>query len=136
MEAFSLLAGSVLIYVSVQLAKAGVDRDRPVNPLAAARNQAYPSGHAAYSTLWAASAVALARALPGIARDAALIGVGIGLTIVIGLSRVYLRVHWWSDVVGGWALGAGLLSAVGAVALIVALIRHNGGARQAPEGPT
>ena len=45
---------------------------------------------------------------------------------VIGLTRVYLRAHYWSDVVGGWALGAGVFGAVAAIALLVSYIRQNG----------
>ena len=33
--------------------------------------------------------------------------VAIGIAAAVGLSRVYLRAHWWSDVAGGWGLGAG-----------------------------
>jgi membrane-associated phospholipid phosphatase len=30
----------------------------------------------------------------------------LGLPILIGLNRVYVREHWLTDVLGGWALGA------------------------------
>lgn len=132
--ALALLVGAVLLFISVQLAKAGVDRPRPGDPLAESRGSAYPSGHAAYSTLWVAAAIALARTMPGLVKDAALVGAGIALALVIGLSRAYLRVHWWSDVVGGWALGAGVMGAVAAVALIVVHMRHNDGAPEASRG--
>jgi membrane protein DedA with SNARE-associated domain/membrane-associated phospholipid phosphatase len=133
-EALSLLVGGVLVYVAVQLAKTGVDRPRPDDTLTETRGSAYPSGHAAYSTLWVAAAVALARVVRGLVSSAALVGAGVAVAVLVGLSRVYLRVHWWSDVVGGWALGAGLLSAVAAVALVVVHMRHNGRAREASQG--
>ena len=43
-------------------------------------------------------------------------------------SRVYLRVHYLSDVVGGWGLAAALFSVCGIVALVVAFVRNNEGA--------
>ena len=51
--------------------------------------------------------------------------VGAVLAAAIGLSRVYLRVHYLSDVTGGWALGLAAFSLCGAVALIVDYLRHN-----------
>jgi undecaprenyl-diphosphatase len=50
----------------------------------------------------------------------------VGLTALIGLSRVYLDVHYLSDVNAGWALGASAFSVCAAVALIVTTVRHNG----------
>ena len=102
-----LVTGAVLIFVSVQLAKNGIDRPRPAAPLDDAEGQSFPSGHAAYSTIWVGVAVMVARVLPGLARDAVLIAIALAISAVVGLSRIYLRVHYWSDVVGGWALGAG-----------------------------
>jgi len=120
-----LLTGSVLIYVSVQLAKNGIDRPRPAAPLDGAEGKSFPSGHAAYSTIWVGAAVALSRVVPGLARDAVLIAAGLAIAAVIGLSRIYLRVHYWSDVAGGWGLGAGLLALCATVILVVAHIRQN-----------
>jgi undecaprenyl-diphosphatase len=53
------------------------------------------------------------------------IAAGIALTGLIGLSRVYLRVHWLSDVSSGWALGVSCFSAVAIVVLVIAHIRDN-----------
>ena len=51
--------------------------------------------------------------------------VGAALAVAIGLSRVYLRVHYLSDVGGGWALGLAAFSLCGAIALVVDYLRQN-----------
>lgn len=121
-----LLAGAVLIYVGVQLGKAGIDRPRPSLPVVGADGSSFPSGHAAYSTIWTAAAIALARAYRGVGKGTAFVLTGLAMTTAIGLSRVYLRVHYWSDVAGGWALGAGTFGLCAGIALIATRVRHNG----------
>jgi len=69
---------------------------------------AYPSGHAANS-LTAFLATALIVSPPAYRRAAA--GTAVILAGVVGLSRIYLGVHWPSDVIGGWALGMLAVSA-------------------------
>jgi membrane protein DedA with SNARE-associated domain/membrane-associated phospholipid phosphatase len=125
-ELVALTVGFALVYVSVQLAKNGIDRPRPSGPLVEVDGSSYPSGHAAYSTAWVAVAVVVARVIPGIASRAALVGGALAIAVAIGLSRIYLRVHYWSDVAGGWGLGAGIFGLCAAIALIVAYLRHNG----------
>ena len=58
---------------------------------------------------------------------------GLTLAMAIGLSRVYLRVHWLSDVGGGWALGLAVFSVCGSIALFVQYVRHNLSGTPAPD---
>jgi membrane-associated phospholipid phosphatase len=69
--------------------------------------------------------VASARALPGLASRTALVLGSIVVVAVVGLSRLYLHAHYWSDVAGGWGLGFGVFGACAVVGLIVAYIRQN-----------
>ena len=125
-ELISLVVGVAALYVAVNLAKAGIDRPRPAGGLTDTEGSSFPSGHAAYSTVWIALAVVVARALPGLASRAALVGGAVAVAAVVGLSRIYLRAHYWSDVAAGWALGAAILGLCAAVALVVTHIRNNG----------
>jgi membrane-associated phospholipid phosphatase len=58
--------------------------------------------------------------------------VATALAGVIGGSRIFLQVHWFSDVAGGWALGAAIFGLGGAAGLIVDHFRHN---ERAPAPP-
>lgn len=131
LEGFTLLVGLALTYAGVHLTKAAFDRPRPLEPLVDAAGSAYPSGHAAYAMCWVAIAVALRHAFPGMAARAALLTVGIAIAIAVGLTRIYLRVHWFSDVAGGWGLAAMSFAVVGIVAMIVAWARSGAGADEA-----
>ena len=126
-----LVTGLVITYGGVHLTKAAIDRPRPVDPLDEITGSSYPSGHAAYAITYVVMAVIAARVLPGFASRAVLVFAAIVVAAVVGLTRVYLRAHYWSDVVGGWALGAGVFATVAALALLVSYIRQNG----APDGP-
>jgi undecaprenyl-diphosphatase len=124
-ELAALLTGAALIYVGVQLMKSGVDRPRPARPLTGTEDSSFPSGHAAYSTLWIGVAVVAARVAPGLTRRTLLVGAGFTIAVVVGLSRVYLRAHYWSDVAGGWGLGAAVLGTCAVAALLVSYFRNN-----------
>jgi undecaprenyl-diphosphatase len=121
-----LIAGMVLIYVGVHELKALVDRPRPGGGLVEATGSSFPSAHAAYSTfyVWLAVTVVM-RLRPGMARGAAVVAAGIAMTALVGLSRVYLGVHYLSDVSSGWALGLASFSLCAAVALVIATVRQN-----------
>lgn len=121
-----VVGGMLIIIGAVPLLKEAFDRPRPAGGLTGFGGDAWPSGHAAYSTLYVWLAITLVlRLRPGMARATAAFFVGLGLTIAIGLSRVYLNVHWMSDVSGGWALGASAFALCAAVALLVTQLRHD-----------
>ena len=120
-----LVLGLLFVYVAVNVTKDAVDRPRPPGSLVQSTGAAYPSGHAAYATAWIAVAVTLTRRLR-LVTSGVLVFSALGIAAAVGVTRVYLGAHWWSDVAGGWGLGAGIFSVIGAVALVVEYIRHNG----------
>lgn len=122
----AVLVGSfVAVYLAVHVVKAAVDRPRPPRPLAHASLSAFPSGHAAYSTVYVALTVIAGRMFERVASRAALVIAGILAAGAIGASRAYLRVHWWSDVLAGWALGVAIFAAVAATGVVVGYFRNN-----------
>ncbi len=126
MEFWVLVSGMVATILLVHGIKVWTDRPRPPDPLVSAEGSSFPSAHAAYSTLYVWLSVTLAlRLAPGVTKRGLMISAGILLALLVGLTRVYLRVHWFSDVTSGWALGLSCFSAAAIVALILDYIRHN-----------
>jgi membrane-associated phospholipid phosphatase len=75
-----------------------------------------------------ACAVVLVRAGHGLAARFAAVTVASAAAVTVALSRVYLRVHFLSDAVGGVAIGVAVFAAVGTATLVVGFVRHNGSA--------
>jgi undecaprenyl-diphosphatase len=129
-----LVLSAIAIYAAVHITKAAVDRPRPPRPLTDTSLSAFPSGHAAYSTIYVALALIATRLKIGIGSRAALLITALLLAGAIGASRAYLRVHWWSDVLAGWALGAAIFGSLAAAGVVVGYFRNNDGGQPAAAG--
>ncbi|RII09315.1 undecaprenyl pyrophosphate phosphatase [Streptomyces sp. YIM 130001] len=109
----------VLGTVLQQILKAAVNRDRPqwTDPVDSAQYQAFPSGHAMTVVvtlglcLWALRLYEVR----GPVWWAAVAGAAVS-ALGVGWTRVWLGVHWPTDVMGGWLLGA--------LAVLVAVLVH------------
>jgi undecaprenyl-diphosphatase len=113
----------------VHITKTAVDRPRPARPLIEVEDPSYPSGHAAYAVTWVAVAVALSRALPNVASRFAFVVVAVVIAAAVGLSRVYLRAHYISDVVGGWSMASAIYALCAVTMLVIVHVRNNALAR-------
>jgi undecaprenyl-diphosphatase len=121
-----LIASMAIIVVGVAELKDAVDRPRPPGGLDPAEGSSFPSGHAAYSVIYAWLAITLVvRVRTGITRGTAVIVAGIAVTALVGLTRVYLGVHYLSDVMSGWGLGVSAFAGCAVVALLAFHLRQN-----------
>ena len=84
-------------------------RARPdlVPHLVSVDSASFPSAHAMNSAVtFLTLGVLLSRSQKDRRVKAYLLGAALVLTLIVGFSRVYLGVHWPTDVVAGWAVGA------------------------------
>lgn len=100
-----LLAVEIAVRTGLSIA---VARARPpvADWLLSASGYSFPSGHTANATAAAGLLAVLVAVLagPGWRRRAGYAGAAL-FASAVGISRVYLGVHWPSDVLAGWALG-------------------------------
>jgi undecaprenyl-diphosphatase len=108
--AAALVAASIITGMLLStLLKDSFDRPRPeiVPHIVVATSASFPSGHALLSAVtYLTLAGLLMRIQNGSLAKAYVLGVAVLLTVSIGASRVYLGVHWPTDVVAGWSVGA------------------------------
>jgi undecaprenyl-diphosphatase len=107
---FAIVVGGAIMN---QALKVELDRPRPPEPDRAVleTNASYPSGHAMGSVIgYGMLCYALLRQTRFPLRRTAIVMFFVVFTLGIGLSRVYLRAHWFSDVIAGYAAGLCWLS--------------------------
>lgn len=100
------IAGGIVLST---LLKLGFDRPRPelVPHGMVVYTHSFPSSHSMMSaTTYLTMGALLARVQPRRRQKIFTFTVALLLTILVGMSRVYLGVHWPTDVLAGWAAGA------------------------------
>lgn len=103
--AIAVIGGALLS----QVLKSGYARPRPdlVPHGDYVTSLSFPSGHAMSSAIvYLTLAALLSRAQPHRRLKIYLLSVAVVLVLLIGVSRVYLGVHWPSDVAAGWCIGS------------------------------
>ncbi len=114
-DALFVALSSIGTAILVAIVKHIVGRPRPATAdrLVAATGAAFPSGHAAQSVAcYTALAVVAATGFRS-QRGRALADAGAAtIALTVAASRVYLGVHWLSDVVSGWLIAGGWLLAL------------------------
>ena len=107
--AIAIIAGKIFVPVL----KTVIQRPRPVELYSGAENFSFPSGHATMAALiFGILAVLASLAMVRLSRSLVYAACG-SFVIAIAYSRVYLGVHWLSDVLGGLMFGAVMAAAFG-----------------------
>jgi hypothetical protein len=107
---------AVLFIAAVVIGNAGMtiavkllmDRARPtLNPIAHLLGPSFPSGHASMAAAFYAAAALLLASGRSRTATALIGGSAVGIAVAVAASRVFLDVHWLSDVIAGLAFGWG-----------------------------
>lgn len=119
-----MLAATAGGTLAVTILKEGFDRPRPnLSPGGVyVYTASFPSGHAMVSAVvYMTLGALIARLVPGARLKLYVMTIAFCMTGLVGFSRVYLGVHWPSDVLAGWAAGAAWALGGGAIAQFIKL---------------
>jgi len=108
-EAIMIAVVALSAQASIEIIKTLLNRGRPPgSDVFAVHERGFPSGHAGETTA-VFMTIALAVSALEIRREAKIFIVAVAATVsvFVGLTRLYLNVHWPVDVAAGWMLGAG-----------------------------
>jgi undecaprenyl-diphosphatase len=100
----SICGGGLLVFILKEV----FDRPRPelVPHLMKAGGSSFPSGHTlASAVVYLTLGALLARLVKPMNHKLYFLGLALFLTFLIGLSRIYLGVHYPTDVLAGWTMG-------------------------------
>jgi undecaprenyl-diphosphatase len=103
------MAGAQLVFRGLKIL---LDRPRPPadGRLVHAASESLPSGHATTAVVVIGTLVVLAWPGRSTAVRAAMVATATLWVGAVGLTRIYLGVHWFSDVIAGWLVGGAWLA--------------------------
>jgi len=109
--AITILAIALSSLGVMSLTKNIAQRHRPADPLISGiTNYSFPSGHAFMTVAFFGLLTWLTLSfIKERWKRNSLVGLFLLLILIIGLSRIYLRVHYTTDVLAGWSLGTAWL---------------------------
>lgn len=120
--------------IAMIILKSIIDRPRPdvVPHLSYVNSASFPSGHSMLSAIiYLTLGVLLSRFVEGRRLKGYILMVGMFLTLLVGASRVFMGVHYPSDVIAGWS--AGVAWAIPCWLLAGSLQRHKALETDKPE---
>ena len=105
-QSFVFLLTLVSGYILGSLIKFAVKKERPLIQLIQETGYSFPSQHSVFSVILFSMLIYFYKdEFKSKAEKAVFIFAGVLLIFLVGLSRIYLNVHWFSDIIGGYALG-------------------------------
>lgn len=110
-----IVGAAAVGWLALRAARLVFKRTRPPRPphRGPKSESSFPSGHTTGLTALA-TAAGLVLERKRIVSPLAARALALGIPLIVGFNRVYVREHWLTDVVGGWLLGAGVgLACVG-----------------------
>jgi undecaprenyl-diphosphatase len=122
--ALLVIASTALGALASTFLKHAYDRPRPtlVPHGAYVTSSSFPSGHAMLATtVYLTLGALLARLAPTLRLKLYIMGVATLVSLAVGVSRVYLGVHWPTDVLAGWSAGAAWALATWSLAQMIHL---------------
>lgn len=102
-----LLATSIGAGLTIYTTKIFFHRLRPLDALITEKSFSFPSGHALISiALYGLLVYVIQLNLKNKSQKITTVSIGTILILLIGISRLYLGVHYFSDVIGGYLIGS------------------------------
>ena len=127
MEATGLAIFTLISAGLLDLIKILVQRPRPFDSLIIETDPSFPSGHALMAVVFFGTLIYLfEHHVKSVRTKIWLTVLSVLIVIIIGASRIYLNIHWFSDVLASYALGTFLLISFVLIVHKVHLFRNRG----------